>query len=58
LPFRRELEASFIAWGRDIRTGVNLHTIRMTEIAPTVLKAMGIDDPEFGAQPPLTEIFK
>ncbi len=58
LPFRRELEASFIAWGPDIRAGVDLHTIRMTEIAPTILKAMGIDDPKFGARPPLQEIFK
>jgi predicted AlkP superfamily pyrophosphatase or phosphodiesterase len=58
LPFRHELESSFIAWGPDIRAGVDLHTIRMTEIAPTVLKAMGIDDPKFGDQPPLKEIFK
>jgi predicted AlkP superfamily pyrophosphatase or phosphodiesterase len=58
LPFRQELEASFIAWGPDIRAGVDLHTIRMTEIAPTILKAMGIDDPRFGDRPPLTEIFK
>jgi predicted AlkP superfamily pyrophosphatase or phosphodiesterase len=58
LPFRRELEASFIAWGPNIRTGVNLHTIRMTEIAPTILKAMGIDEPKFGDRPPLREIFK
>ena len=58
LPFRRELEASFIAWGPDIRAGVHLHTIRMTEIAPTILKAMGIDDPKFGDRPPLRDIFK
>ncbi|HXX24666.1 MAG TPA: ectonucleotide pyrophosphatase/phosphodiesterase [Terriglobia bacterium] len=58
LPFRRELEASFIAWGPNIRAGVDLHTIRMTEIAPTILKAMGIDDPKFGDEPPLTDIFK
>ena len=58
LPFRRELEASFIAWGPDIRPGVDLHTIRMTEIGPTILKAMGIDDPSFGDTPPLKEIFK
>ena len=58
LPFRRELESSFIAWGVDIRPGVDLHTIRMTEIAPTILKAMGIDDPSFGDEPPLVEIFK
>jgi predicted AlkP superfamily pyrophosphatase or phosphodiesterase len=58
LPYRRQLEASFIAWGPDIRAGVDLHTIRMTEIAPTILKAMGIDDPKFGDEPPLVEIFK
>jgi predicted AlkP superfamily pyrophosphatase or phosphodiesterase len=58
LPFRRELEASFIAWGPDIRAEVDLHTIRMTEIAPTILKAMGIDDPKFGDGPPLKDIFK
>lgn len=58
LPFRRELESSFIAWGPDIKPGVNLHTIRMTAIAPTILKAMGIDDPKFGEEPALTEIFK
>jgi predicted AlkP superfamily pyrophosphatase or phosphodiesterase len=58
LPFRHELEASFIAWGPDIRAGLDLHTIRMTEIAPTILKAMGIDDPKFGDRPPLKEIFK
>jgi predicted AlkP superfamily pyrophosphatase or phosphodiesterase len=58
LPFRHELEASFIAWGPDIRSGVDLHTIRMTEIGPTILKAMGIDDASFGDEPPLKEIFK
>jgi predicted AlkP superfamily pyrophosphatase or phosphodiesterase len=58
LPFRPELESSFVAWGPDIRPGVDLHTIRMTEIAPTILKAMGIDDPKFGDEPALEDIFK
>jgi predicted AlkP superfamily pyrophosphatase or phosphodiesterase len=58
LPFRRELEASFMAWGPDIKAGVDLHTIRMTEIGPTILKAMGINDPKFGVRPPLNDIFK
>jgi predicted AlkP superfamily pyrophosphatase or phosphodiesterase len=58
LPFRRELESSFMAWGPDIKAGADLHTIRMTEIAPTILKAMGIDAPKFGDRPPLTGIFK
>jgi len=58
LPYRKGLEASFIAWGPHIKSGVNLHRIRMTSIGPTLLKAMGIEDPHFGSQPPLTEMFK
>ncbi len=58
LPFRKGLEASFIAWGPDIRGGINLHQIRMTAIGPTILKVMGIDDPQFGTERPLTEILK
>lgn len=58
LPFRKGLESSFIAWGPDIRGGVNLHRIRMTAIGPTILKVMGVDDPSFGDQPPLEEILK
>jgi predicted AlkP superfamily pyrophosphatase or phosphodiesterase len=58
LPFRKGLEASFIAWGPSIKKGVNLHHIPMTAIAPTVLKALGIENPQFGAQPPLADIFK
>ncbi|HEV2232351.1 MAG TPA: hypothetical protein VGV68_02975, partial [Terriglobia bacterium] len=57
-PYRKGLEATFIAWGPHIKSGVNLHRIRMTSIGPTLLKAMGIDDPHFGSQPPLIEIFK
>ena len=58
LPFRRGLEASFIASGPHIKAGVDLHRIPMTVIAPTILKALGIDDRQFGEQPPLEEIFK
>jgi predicted AlkP superfamily pyrophosphatase or phosphodiesterase len=58
LPFRQGLEASFIAWGPDIQRGVDLHRIRMTRIGPTILRALGINDPTFGDQPPLVEIFK
>ncbi len=58
LPFRKGLEASFIAYGPGIRPGVNLHRIPMTAIGPTLLKALGINDPQFGTQPPLKEIFK
>lgn len=58
LPFRRGLEASFIAWGPGIKGGTNLHQIHMTVVGPTILKALGIDDPHFGDEPPLTGIFK
>lgn len=58
LPFRKGLESSFIAWGPDIKRGVDLHRIRMTAIGSTILKAMGIDDPNFGDHPPLRDIFK
>ncbi len=58
LPYRKGLESSFIAWGPDIRAGVNLHRIRMTAIGPTILKVMGVDDPGFGDQPPLVDILK
>lgn len=58
LPFRKGLEASFIAWGPSIKKGVNLHRIPMTAIGPTILKALGIENPRFGAEPPLADIFK
>ncbi len=58
LPFRQGLEASFIAWGPRIKPGVNLHRIRMTAIGPTLLKDLGINDPRFGSEPPLSDIFK
>ena len=58
LPFRKGLESSFIAWGPRIKAGVDLHRIRMTAIAPTILRALGINDPDFGNEPPLRDIFK
>ncbi len=58
LPYRKGLESSFIAWGPDIRGGIDLHRIRMTAIGPTILKIMGVDDPAFGDVPPLTDIVK
>ncbi len=58
LPFRKGLEASFIAWGPRIKAGVNLHRIPMTAIGPTVLEDLGIDDPQFGSHSPLSDIFR
>jgi arylsulfatase A-like enzyme len=58
LPFRAGLEAAFIAWGPRIKPGVCLRRIRMTAVAPTVLRSLGIENPLFGAHPPLNEMFK
>lgn len=58
LPYRSGLESSFMAWGPDIRRGVNLHRTRMTSEGPTILKALGVNNRNFGDQAPLDEIFK
>jgi predicted AlkP superfamily pyrophosphatase or phosphodiesterase len=58
LPSRPGLQSAFIACGPDIRAGVDVGHIRMTEIGPTILKAMGIQDPAFGDRPPLEAVFK
>ncbi|MGH9398060.1 MAG: alkaline phosphatase family protein [Terriglobia bacterium] len=58
LPFRAGLAASFIAWGPDIKSGMDLHRIRMIQVGPTILKAMGISDPNFGDAPSLKDIWK
>ena len=58
LPFRKGLESSFIAWGPDIKLGADLHHIRMTSIGPTILKAMGINDPKFGKKQALVGLWR
>lgn len=58
LPFRKGLACSFIAAGPGINAGRNLHDIPITAVGPTILKALGINDPQFGAHPPLVDIFK
>lgn len=58
LPFRPDLEASFIAWGPDINPGINLHRIRMTRVGPTILRAMQVKDVKLGDDKPLAEILR
>jgi predicted AlkP superfamily pyrophosphatase or phosphodiesterase len=58
LPHRRGMHASFIARGPHIKEGVVLRQIPMTAIAPTLLKALGIEKGALGKHPPLDEIFK
>ncbi len=52
LPFRKELEGSFIAWRPSIKRGGNFRHIPMTAIGPTILRALGIENPQFGVPPP------
>ena len=58
LPSRPELRSSFIAWGPGIKAGLDLHLIPMTSLGPTILRALGIDDANFGSAPPLVDIFR
>jgi len=58
LASRTGLQSAFIACGPDIRVGVDIGHIQMTEIGPTILKAMGIQDPTFGDRPPMEAVFK
>ncbi len=58
LPSRQGLQSAFIACGPGIQAGVDVGHIQMTEIGPTILKAMGIQDPTFGDRPPLEAVFK
>jgi hypothetical protein len=58
LPHRRGMHASFIARGPHIKQGAVLRQIPMTAIAPTLLKALGVEKHHLGVHPPLDEIFK
>jgi predicted AlkP superfamily pyrophosphatase or phosphodiesterase len=58
LPSRPGLQSAFIACGPDIQAGVDVGRIAMTEIGPTILRAMSIQDPTFGDRPPLEAVFK
>lgn len=58
LPFRTGMEASFIAHGPHIKKGLDLGFIPMTTVAPTLLKALGIENAQLGKQKPLNVIFK
>jgi hypothetical protein len=58
LPWRQGLECSFIAWGQDINSGLDLRDIALTEVGPTILKAMSVDDSSFGDKAPLRAIFR
>ncbi len=52
LPWYRDLHATFIAYGGDVRPGY-LGTISALNIAPTVAKLLGIERPREASAPPL-----
>ena len=58
LPFRAGMEATFIARGPHIKKGLDLGFIPMTTVAPTLLKALGIENVQLGKHKPLNVIFK
>lgn len=58
LPFRAGMEATFIAQGPHIKKGLDLGFIPMTTVAPTLLRALGIENAQLGKQKPLNAIFK
>jgi hypothetical protein len=43
LPHRAEMNAGFVAWGRGLRSGVRIPTMRQTDVAPTVARLLGLE---------------
>ena len=58
LPFRAGMEASFVARGPHIKSGLALGYVPMTAVAPALLKALGIDSAKLGSESALKAIFK
>jgi hypothetical protein len=43
LPQRPEMDAGFVAWGRGVRSGVRVPRMRLTDVAPTVARLLGLE---------------
>ena len=43
LPNRREMDTGFVAWGRGLRTSVRIPRMRLTDVAPTVARLLGLE---------------
>jgi hypothetical protein len=43
LPQKSEMNAGFVAWGRGVRVGVRIPSMRQTDVAPTVARLLGLD---------------
>jgi hypothetical protein len=43
LPERPEMDTGFVAWGRGLRTSVQIPRMRLTDVAPTVARLLGLE---------------
>jgi hypothetical protein len=43
LPRLREMEPAFVLWGRGVRAGVRIPSMRQSDIAPTLARLLGTD---------------
>jgi len=43
LPERSEMDTGFVAWGRGLRTSVRIPRMRLTDVAPTVARLLGLE---------------
>jgi hypothetical protein len=51
LPQREQMQSGFVAWGRGVRSGVRIPSMRMTDVAPTAAKLLGIELGEVAGRP-------
>jgi hypothetical protein len=43
LPQHSAMDAGFVAWGRGVRPGLRIPSMRQTDVAPTVARLLGLD---------------
>lgn len=43
LPGRSETSAAFVAWGRGVRTGIEVPQMQETDVAPTLARMLGVE---------------
>jgi hypothetical protein len=51
LPDRPEMSTGFVAWGRGLRQGVRVPSMRQTDVAPTVAALLGLDFGKIDGRP-------
>jgi predicted AlkP superfamily pyrophosphatase or phosphodiesterase len=53
-PDRPEMQATFLAYGAGVSPGIGLGHVNITQVAPTVLRAMGLEIPKEMQGAPIT----